>query len=153
MAGLDLQACSTCPEAIPRSCQLAELQERLRRGGLFVLDIVSFAINVYDFFTESVWLTSVDSHHSEDGTTRPCAFNCKVGNFALSRETILARLAMDSYACISHYPPELLKDKTITKVLPTRPALVYLQQLPVACSSAPQGPCLAYEDCSPCMPC
>lgn len=66
--------------------------------------------------TESVWLTSVDSHHSEDGTTRPCAFNCKVGNFALSRETILARLALDSYASISHYPPELLKDKTITKV-------------------------------------
>ncbi|BDA44668.1 probable megakaryocyte-associated tyrosine-protein kinase at C-terminar half [Coccomyxa sp. Obi] len=64
---------------------------------------------------ESVWLTSVDSHHSEDGTTRPGAFNCKVGNFALSRETILARLELDSYASISHYPPELLKDKTITK--------------------------------------
>ncbi|KAK9908248.1 hypothetical protein WJX75_004806 [Coccomyxa subellipsoidea] len=71
--------------------------------------------------SESVWLTSAEAQSSSSAKgsqQQPRArgaFNCKVGNFALARETILARLGMDSYASISHYPPELLKDKTITK--------------------------------------
>lgn len=92
---------------------------------------------------ESVWLASVDdaSGGGGGGGGQPAAaeqppaaeqpqhvkqqkFNCKVGNFALARETILARLTKDSYTTISHFPPELLRDKIITKVGPphcTRP--------------------------------
>ena len=39
-----------------------------------------------------------------------------MGCFALSRSAILARLEAASYAPISHFPPELLKDQIITKV-------------------------------------
>ena len=61
---------------------------------------------------DSVWLQS--------GCT-PQGFHCKVSCFALSRNAILARLDAGSYAPISHFPPELLKDNIITKVSPAPP--------------------------------
>ena len=56
----------------------------------------------------------------------PQGFHCKVGCFALSRNAILARLDAGSYAPISHFPPELLKDNIITKVSAPSPYEAFL---------------------------
>ena len=62
-----------------------------------------------------MWCACADSVWLQSGCT-PQGFHCKVGCFALSRSAILARLEAASYTPIAHFPPELLKDKIITKV-------------------------------------
>ena len=64
----------------------------------------------------------------------PQGFHCKVGCFALSRSAILARVEAASYTPIAHFPPELLKDKIITKVHGALPLPVPIAPLCVTCA-------------------
>lgn len=69
---------------------------------------------ICDAGADSVWLQGCDGEHEH--AQKQESFHCKVVDFALSRESILARLSDDSYASIAHMSPELIRDKIISRV-------------------------------------